>query len=88
MKIIIKSQRLIRLINRVSRRWKSVLVTFDDRVYFEAKGKLMNAGIEHKTKVVTPNTGFKGMSGRLIRTYEIKVMEEEVHKAYQVIQEH
>ncbi len=83
MRIYIRNRLMNRLLNRLKIHWKVVLTTLEDDTYFKAKGKLVSAGIVHKTKVIPIDSSSSSIS--LTRSYEIKVKEEDANKAYEII---
>ena len=81
----IKSKLIIRMIEILSQKWDSVLVTLNSNDYFKAKEMLVNAGIKHKSKVESLNPSPNSIDS--LRTYEIKVKMEDSGKAYELLRD-
>lgn len=66
-----------------------LLTTFDQAQYYKVKGRLVAAGIRHRSKI---NGGMRGVShrnyygGKMSSRYELFVSKEDEHKALKVIQ--
>lgn len=71
------------------KKWETIFFSTNSNEYYCAKGKLVNEGIKHKSKVDSGNnTWGRNISGRSftqMATYEILVMEEDIEKANAII---
>ncbi|MCG8484481.1 MAG: hypothetical protein MJA31_14315 [Clostridia bacterium] len=78
--------------------WKTISITSNIEEYARVRGRLIDNGIKSKTKII--GNGFKGRNPEGIsmaaaigtrnhnrENYEISVKKEDVHRAYQAIQQ-
>ncbi|BCB04462.1 hypothetical protein [Bacillus sp. KH172YL63] len=73
-----------KLLKKVFRKWDLVYSTQDVGEYATMKGRLMQNGVEHKTKTISSGGGEGGGYG-YASTYQLYVPKEDAHKANKAI---